>query len=51
MREDIDCAAVDLHLTPRQPWKKRRILGPLGYLYVDTKWFITKLFVIRSGEP
>ena len=38
-------------LSPREPAKKRRILGPLGYLYVGTKWFITKLFVIRSGEP
>ena len=51
MREDIDFSAVDLHLAPREPGKKRRILGPLGYLYVGTKWFITKLFVIRSGEP
>src|SRR5437016_5658333 len=51
MREDIDFSAVDLHLSPREPGKKRRILGPLGYLYVGTKWFITKLFVIRSGEP
>jgi len=42
--------AVDLHLSPREPAKKRSILGPLGYLYVGTKWFITKLFVIRSGE-
>jgi len=51
MREDIDFSAVDLHLAPREPGKKRRILGSLGYLYVGTKWFITKLFVIRSGEP
>src|SRR2546426_105645 len=51
MREDIDFSAVDLHLAQREPGKKRGILGPLGYLYVGTKWFITKLFVIRSGEP
>jgi len=28
--------------------KKPRILGPLGYLFVGTKWLVTKLFVIRE---
>ncbi len=51
MRTDIQFSAVDLKLSPREPAKKRRILGPLGYLYVGTKWLVTKLFVIRSGEP
>jgi hypothetical protein len=51
MDTDIQFSAVDVKLSPREPAKPRRIVGPLGYLYVGTKWFITKLFVIRSGEP
>ncbi len=50
MREDIAMAAVDLTLSAKLPTPTRRILGPLGYLWVGTKWFITKLFVIRSGS-
>jgi hypothetical protein len=50
MHQDIAFSAIDLQLNPPEPEKQRRILGPLGYLYVGTKWFITKLFVIRPGE-
>jgi hypothetical protein len=45
LRTDVALSAVNLTLVPE---KKPRILGPLGYLYVGTKWFITKLFVIRE---
>lgn len=47
MREDVALSAIELTLTPREAVKKTRILGPLGYLYVGTKWIVTKLFVIR----
>ena len=50
MREDVAFSSVSLTLTPPEPEKQTRILGPLGYLYVGTKWFITKLFVIRPGS-
>lgn len=50
MREDVAFSSIQLTVTPPAPEKKTRILGPLGYLYVGTKWFITKLFVIRSGS-
>lgn len=51
LRTDIQFSAVHVKLRPREPEKQRRILGPLGYLYVGGKWFITKLFVIRPGAP
>jgi hypothetical protein len=49
-REDVAFSSISLTLTPPGPKKQSRILGPLGYLYVGTKWFITKLFVIRPGS-
>jgi hypothetical protein len=49
-REDITFSSISLTLRPPEPEKQPRILGPLGYLYVGTKWFITKLFVIRPGS-
>lgn len=49
MRDDVAFSSVSLTLFP-QAEKQSRILGPLGYLYVGTKWFVTKLFVIRSGS-
>lgn len=49
MRDDVAFSSVSLTLLP-QTEKQSRILGPLGYLYVGTKWFVTKLFVIRSGS-
>lgn len=50
MRSDITFSVLSLQLWPMGPEKKKEILGPLGYLYVGTKWFITKLFVIQSGD-
>lgn len=44
LRRDVALSEIDLTLEP----ESQRILGPLGYLYVGTKWFITKLFVIRE---
>jgi hypothetical protein len=38
-------SALSPHLVERRP---PRILGRLGYLWVGTKWFVTKLFVIRA---
>src|SRR5204863_4184026 len=49
IRQDIGFSAISLTLDRPEPEKKSEILGPLGYLYVGTKWFITKLFAIRSG--
>lgn len=48
LRKDVALSAIDLTLVKQEPAKKARILGPLGYLYVGTKWFVTKLFVIRE---
>lgn len=48
LREDVALSAISLTLLPQEPEKKPRILGPLGYLWVGTKWFVTKLFVIRE---
>jgi hypothetical protein len=45
LRSDLAMSALSLHLVERRP---PRILGPLGYLWVGTKWFVTKLFVIRE---
>jgi len=50
IRQDVAFSSIGLTLRPPAPKKQSRILGPLGYLYVGTKWFITKLFVIRSGS-
>lgn len=46
MRGDINYSVINLEL---RPMPQKEILGPLGYLYVGTKWVITKLFVIRPG--
>jgi len=45
LRTDVALSALALDLERR---KGPRILGPLGYLWVGTKWFVTKLFVIRE---
>jgi hypothetical protein len=45
LRTGVALSALGLELERR---KKPRILGPLGYLFVGTKWFVTKLFVIRD---
>jgi hypothetical protein len=45
LRIDVALSALSVDLR-RRP--KPRILGPLGYLWVGTKWFVTKLFVIRE---
>jgi len=49
LQEDVAFSSIRLTLRPPEPEKQSPILGPLGYLYVGTKWFITKLFVIRPG--
>ena len=49
-RGEVTYAAADVTLEPRERARKKRILGPLGYLFVGAKWFVTKLFVIRSGD-
>jgi len=48
LHKDVALSAISLRLEPKEPEKKPRILGPLGYLWVGTKWFVTKLFVIRE---
>lgn len=48
--KDVALSAVDLTLSQTAGPQPKRILGPLGYLWVGTKWFITKLFVIRPGQ-
>lgn len=50
MKENISYSKVSLELYPKGPEKKQEILGPLGYLYVGVKWFVTKLFVIQSAD-
>jgi len=45
VRTGVALSALGLDLEMR---RKPRILGPLGYLWVGTKWFVTKLFVIRE---
>jgi hypothetical protein len=46
-RRDVALSAVELELSPDPAVKPRRILGPLGLLWVGTTWVIEKLFVIR----
>jgi hypothetical protein len=48
LRKDVALSAVSLQLVPKEAEKPARILGPLGYLWVGTKWFVTRLFVIRE---
>lgn len=48
LRSDVERARVEVTLREAPP---KRILGPLGYLWVGTRWFVEKLFVIRPGEP
>jgi hypothetical protein len=48
LRGEIALSAVDLTLMEKEPEKKPRIYGPLGYLWIGSKWFVTKLFVIRE---
>ncbi|HYD50625.1 MAG TPA: DUF4349 domain-containing protein, partial [Terriglobales bacterium] len=48
--QDVAFSSVKPTLTAPAPEKPTRILGPLGYLFVGSKWLVTKLFVIRSGE-
>ena len=50
LREDVAFSSINLTLKPPEPEKQAQILGPLGYLYVGTKWFVTKLFIIRPGS-
>lgn len=50
MKENISFSKVSLELYPKGPEKKQEILGPLGYVYFGVKWFVTKLFVIQSGD-
>lgn len=45
LRTGVALSALTLDLERK---KKPRILGPLGYLFVGTKWLVTKLFVIRE---
>jgi hypothetical protein len=45
LRTGVALSALALDLERK---KKPRILGPLGYLFVGTKWLVTKLFVIRE---
>lgn len=45
LRTGVALSALALDLEQK---KKPRILGPLGYLFVGTKWLVTKLFVIRE---
>ena len=51
LKHDVARARLEVHLSTLQPPEPKRILGPLGYLYVGTKWFVEKLFVIRPGAP
>ncbi len=51
LRHDVARARLEVHLSTKKPPEPKRILGPLGYLYVGTKWFVEKLFVIRPGAP
>lgn len=48
LRSDVDMARLEVALRKQRP---KRILGPLGYVYVGARWFVEKLFVIRPGEP
>src|SRR5262245_61161526 len=48
LRTDVALSAVALTLVAKEPEKKPRIYGPLGYLWIGTKWFVTKLFIIRE---
>lgn len=48
LRGDVEMARLEVRLEKQRP---KRILGPLGYVYVGTRWFIEKLFVIRHGAP
>jgi hypothetical protein len=45
LRTGVALSALSLDLERK---RKPRILGPLGYLLVGTKWLVTKLFVIRE---
>jgi len=45
-RSEVAMASIQVRLNEKVQ-KPRRILGPLGYLYVGTAWFIKKLFIIR----
>lgn len=51
LRNDVARARLEVQLSKQKPPEPRRILGPLGYLWVGTKWFVEKLFVIRPGAP
>ena len=51
LKHDVARARLEVHLSTVQPPKPKRILGPLGYLYVGVAWFVEKLFVIRPGTP
>jgi hypothetical protein len=51
LRNDVARARLEVHLSKQKPPAPKRILGPLGYLWVGTKWFVEKLFVIRPGVP
>lgn len=48
LRGDVARARLELTLRERAP---KRVLGPLGYVWYGTKWFIGKLFVLRDGAP
>ena len=51
LSNDVARARLEIQLSEKQPPEPKRILGPLGYLWVGTKWFVEKLFVIRPGAP
>lgn len=48
LEREVSMSLIRASLVPREPDEPRRILGPLGALWVGTKWFVTKLFVIRE---
>lgn len=45
LRNDVALSAVTVHLEQKP---RPKIYGPLGYLWLGTEWFVTKLFVIRE---
>lgn len=45
LRRSVAMSSISATLIPKAA---PRILGPLGYLWVGTRWFVTKLFVIRE---
>jgi hypothetical protein len=48
LRRSAAMSSISATFIAREKERKPRILGPIGYLWVGTKWFVTKLFVIRE---